>query len=95
MVAWSRDSQTLFSLGQDNSKWFLSSIDVKTGNEKTILTMGPEQRFWGDISNTSMISLSPDGKSITATSTMIKSDVWVLDGFPRPRSVFRRLLWWR
>ena len=102
MVAWSRDTKTLITLGQnlapaasDNGKWFLSSLDVNTGAEKIILTMGPEQRFWGDISNSSMISMAPDGKSITATSATLKSDVWVLEGFPRPRSWLARFLWWR
>jgi eukaryotic-like serine/threonine-protein kinase len=96
MVAWSRDSKVLFTLGRDQSqKWLLTSIDLQTGAEKTITTMGAEQSFRGDISNNSMISLSPDGKSVTATSTTIKSDVWVLEGFPQPKGPLARLLWWR
>jgi Tol biopolymer transport system component len=96
MVAWSRDSKVLFTLGRDESqKWLLTSIDPQTGSERIITTMGAEQFFTGGISNNSMISLSPDSKSITATSMAVKSDVWVLEGFPQPKGPLAWLFWWR
>jgi Tol biopolymer transport system component len=95
MVAWSHDSKILYTLGRDQSQWMLASIDVKSGTEKTIATLGPEQNFWAGNTNASMISLSPDGKSVTATSSRLQSDVWLLEGFPRPRGWMERLLWWR
>jgi eukaryotic-like serine/threonine-protein kinase len=95
MVAWSHDSRVLYTLGQDQSQWLLVSIDVKNGTEKTIVTLGPEQNFWAGNTNASMITLSPDGKSVTATSTRLQSDVWLLEGFPQPYGWWERLLWWR
>lgn len=96
MVAWSHDSKTLYTLAEDVSqKWLLTSIDVKTETEKTIATMGAEERFLAGFTDNSMISLSPDGKSIAATSTTSKNDIWMLEGFPQPRGWLARLLWWR
>jgi eukaryotic-like serine/threonine-protein kinase len=96
MVTWSRDSKTLYTLGQDDKqKWLLTSIPVSSGTEKTIAEMGPENSFWADFNNSSMISLSPDEKSIAATNTQSKSDVWLLEGFPQPGSWLRRLFWLR
>ena len=96
MVTWSHDSKTLYTLAEDVSqKWLLTSIDMKTGTEKTIATMGAEERFLAGFTDNSMISLSPDGKSIAATSTASKTDIWILAGFAQPRGWFARLFWWR
>ena len=96
MVTWSRDSKTLYTLGQDEKqKWLFTTIDVPGGSEKTLAVMGAEENFWTNFRDASMISLAPDGKSIAATSNPFRSDVWVLEGFPQPRAWIRRLLWWR
>jgi eukaryotic-like serine/threonine-protein kinase len=96
MVAWSRDSKLLFTLGQDeNQKWLFTSIDIASGAEKRLAMLGAEENFWASFGNASMISVSPDGKNVAATNSPFKSDVWVLEGFPQPRGWLRRLLWWR
>jgi eukaryotic-like serine/threonine-protein kinase len=96
MVTWSRDSKFLFTLGQDETqKWLFASIDVRSGAEKTLATLGAESNFWASFRNASMISLAPDGKSVAATKTSLQSEVWLLEGFPRPRGWLRRILWWR
>jgi serine/threonine protein kinase len=97
MLAWTRDSKSLLILGTDaGERWKLGSIDIQSGSEKPLATLPLEPiSFFANISNSSTISLSPDGKSVAATKTTERVDVWMLEGFEHPRSMWSRLWWWR
>lgn len=97
MIAWARDSKSLLILGPDASeRWTLGSIDIRTGSERVLAVLPPESTtFFAELSNSSTISLSLDGKAVAATKRTPRLDIWLLEGFEHPRSMWSRLWWWR
>jgi serine/threonine protein kinase/WD40 repeat protein len=81
---WSRDGQTIYGVWQrENGSLVLSAIDIKTGKEKTILDLGSTQ-----YSNLHGFSLSADGKSFITSAQRSEDDIWILEGFNKPRGFF-------
>jgi Tol biopolymer transport system component len=88
-AAWSKDSQQLFAIERSATRSQLVSIDNATGSEKTLLDLGTVSL--SAAGNGATLSLSADGNSITTAVATVRSDVWLLTGFPQPHSWLRRL----
>ncbi len=86
-ASWARDSKSLYALfDAGDDKWEFGSIDAASGAEKTIYKSGSVVIFAKD-----RLSPSPDGKSVATTVQNVRGDIWMLEGFPQPRSFWSRL----
>ncbi len=87
-LAFSKDGKTLYAVGKDRGSAFLKAIDVASGAVRTVSDYGPVLIISGGQALHTRLSRAPDGKSLATSAVTIKSDVWVLKGFPQPRT------WW-
>ncbi len=55
---------------------------------------GPDLEIGASLSPGLRLSLSPDGKALAAAQVVSTSDLWVLEGFQPPRSLWQRLRPW-
>jgi dipeptidyl aminopeptidase/acylaminoacyl peptidase len=88
-VAFSRDGRTVFAAGKDRGRAFLKSIDVATGAVHNLADYGPDLTISGGLPFHTRLSMAPDGKSLATSAVTMKSDLWLLDGYPKPRP------WWK
>ncbi|HLK68969.1 MAG TPA: protein kinase [Bryobacteraceae bacterium] len=91
-VTWSQDGKSLYTLGQMDGRWKLGSIDVKSGTEKILADFGGQYQFASPYSPSFPLSLSPDGTSIATSVLNAKAEIWMLEGFRQPSSIFSRFL---
>jgi Tol biopolymer transport system component len=80
---WSKDGQMFYGIfRRENRSLVLAGIDVKTVEEKMILDLGfAYSSFRG-------FSLATDGKSFITSVEREEGDLWILEGFPKPRRFF-------
>ena len=88
-LAFSRDGKTIFAAGKDRGRAFLKSINVATGAVRNLADYGPDLTISGALPFHTRLSMAPDGKSLATSAASMKSDLWLLDGYPAPRP------WWR
>jgi Tol biopolymer transport system component len=88
-LAFSRDGRTIFAAGKDHGRAFLSGIDVATGSVRRLADYGPDLTISGALPFHTRLSMAPDGKSLATSAITMKSDLWLLDGYPMPKP------WWR
>jgi dipeptidyl aminopeptidase/acylaminoacyl peptidase len=81
---FSRDGSTIYAVRRlPTRKWAAVSIDVPSGKErKTVeLAIPPAANIAG-------FSLHPDGTRFATSIGTPKSDIWLLEGFQKPRALF-------
>ena len=86
---FSKDGKLLYGLRPENGKQTLFSIDVASGAEHTIapgINFEPGSNLWPSI----RFSLAPDGKSIIYGTGLIRTNLWMLEGFNPPGSLAAR-----
>ncbi len=87
---FSKNGRLLFGLREENEKQTLFSIDIASGAERVIGSGNPfAPRSY--LSPSIRLSLSPDGKSLTYGTGVIRSSLWILEGFNPPDSLAARL----
>jgi hypothetical protein len=91
-VAFSKDGKTLYAAGKDRGRAFLKAIDVATAAVRTVADYGPILNISGGPPLQTRLSRAPDGKSLATSAVTIKSDVWILKGYPQPRPWWQALL---
>jgi len=83
-LAWSKDSQTLYGLHNQDGRWSLLAEDVRSGAIRKVADYGFEVTPYSANNFFAMqLSLSPDGKSLAMGSVKRQTDLWILEGFPR------------
>ncbi len=83
IAGWSRDGQTIYGVSRNENRSFvLTGIDIKTGKEKLILDLG------SSYSSIRGFSLAVDGKSFITSVEHSEGDLWILEGFHKPRGLF-------
>ncbi len=84
---WSKDGQMIYGIWRNwkDRHGVLSSIDLKTGKEKMILDLGI-------VTSLREFSLAADGKSLITSLERAEDDIWILEGFRKPRRFFDFLL---
>jgi Tol biopolymer transport system component len=81
-LAWSKDSQTIYSIRTENGQRALVALDVRTDTVRTVAKYGTDLPplfapwAWGV-----QLSRSPDGTNLAIGTTNDQSDLWILDGF--------------
>ena len=85
VLVWSRDAETIYVASSLTAKARLDAIDVRTGRSRKITEYPRELTFSTPNTYSLSGSLSRDAKSFATTVINTKSDLWILEGFPRPR----------
>ena len=93
LAAWTRDMRYIFAIRNAEGKRQLGKLDWKGGGFQPIIDV-PKQWFMNtEELDQVRLSLSADGKSLATTVVKHSGDIWILDGFQPPRSLWQRL--WR
>jgi Tol biopolymer transport system component len=85
VLVWSRDAATIYVASSPFTKTRLDAIDVRTGRSRQIATYPGDLILNMPTGLTLSGSLSRDAKSFATTAMTRKADLWILEGFPRPR----------
>ena len=85
VLVWSRNAETIYVASSTTPKARLDAIDVRLGSSRRIAEYPGELSFGTDFNYHLSGSLSRDGKSFATTVGNQRSDLWILEGFPRPR----------
>jgi Tol biopolymer transport system component/DNA-binding winged helix-turn-helix (wHTH) protein len=84
VIAWSKDSRTIYGLHDEDGRWSMLAEDVASGAIRKVADYGFEiTPFSGNNFFNMRMSLSPDGKSFTIGTLKSQTDLWILEGFPR------------
>jgi serine/threonine protein kinase len=86
-LVFARDGKTLYAAGTAGGSTFLKAIDVAAGSVREIARYGDGLTISGGAAYQTRISLSPDGRSLATSAVSAQSDLWLLEGYPRP--------WWQ
>ena len=84
VLAWSKDSRTVFGLHDEDGRWSLVAQDVRSGTLRQVAKYGLEVTPFAPLNYFNLqLSLSPDGKSLAIGTIKRQSDLWILEGFPK------------
>ena len=84
VLAWSKDSKTIYGLTYKNGRPTLVALDVHTSTVRTVAEYEPEQlNPYSQLDFSLQLSLSPDGKSLALGTGTTKAAIWILEGFPK------------
>jgi len=87
---FSKDGKLLYGLRAEHDKQTLFSIDIASGAEHVIGSANPYPPG-SNLSPTIHLSLAPDGKSFIYASGVIRSSLWLLEGFNPSNTLAARL----
>jgi Tol biopolymer transport system component len=90
LYTWSKDGARVYAIRPENRNYVIYAIDAQSGIEKKLSEF---ERPHG-IQLAGPLSLSPDGKSVTATLNHPQGDIWLLQSFKTPGGLLRRLWRW-
>jgi hypothetical protein len=91
-IAFSRDGRTLYAAGRDAGHTFVKAIDLAAGSVRDIAQHAGDLTISGGATYQARLSLSPDGRSLATSAVDSRSDLWLLDGYPRPRPLVAHIL---
>jgi len=90
-IAWSRDGKRILYLTMaPQERTQLAEVNVETGAHRVLSTFDRDYASSSPI-GTARLSLSPDGKSVAASVLVQDGDIWILNGFRQPRTLWERL----
>jgi dipeptidyl aminopeptidase/acylaminoacyl peptidase len=82
---WSRDAKAIYGLRSVNGRVGLFLMDVRTGSERILSTLGKEL----DVTGTGRLSIAPDGKRLLASVVNARANIWLLEGFQERLSILQ------
>ena len=85
VLVWSRNAETIYVASSTTPKARLDALDVRLGRSRKIAEYPRELVFSTFTTHQLSGSLSRDAKSFATTVFNQKADLWILEGFPRPR----------
>ena len=86
-MEFSKDGKMLYgikSVAFEPQHQLLFSLDIATLKMQTIADLGRENSPHSDLGPGIRFSLAPDGKSFIYSTSTYKSNLWLLEGFPKP-----------
>ena len=92
LAAWSREMRFLYAIRNKDGKRELGKLDWKRGAFQPIVGVPLEWGFNGPLLGSSRLSLAPDGKSLATTLAKQTGEIWILEGFQEPPSLWQRLV---
>jgi eukaryotic-like serine/threonine-protein kinase len=93
-LAFSKDGNRLYGIREEHDKTTLFSLDIGTLKVTDIHELGKDLAPVSDYSPGIRFTLTRDGKSITYTTMVAKSNLWLLEGFRQPGLLSRLGLNW-
>jgi hypothetical protein len=93
-LAFSKDAKLLYGIREEHDKTTLFSLDIGTLKMTDIQELGKDLAPTSDVFPGIRFSLTPDGNSITYTTSVEKSNLWILEGFRQPGLLSRLGLSW-
>jgi len=93
-LAFSKDGKLLYGIRKEHDKTTLFSLDIATRKAVDIHELGKDLAPVSDYHPGIRFSLDPDGMSITYTTNVAKSNLWMLEGFRHPGLLSRWGLAW-
>jgi Tol biopolymer transport system component len=92
IAAWSREMQYIYTIRSAHGKRQLGKLDWKSGAFQPLTEIPAEWIINTPDLGGARLSLSPDGKSLAATVPKRTGDIWILEGFQPPPTLWQRLL---
>jgi hypothetical protein len=90
MYTWAKDGAQIYAIRSEKQHYVLAAIAAGSGAEKTLVEFDlPAGSTLG-----AGLSLAPDGRSVTATLSHVKGDIWLLQGFRTPAGLLQRVWRW-
>ena len=93
LAAWSREDRYIYVIRNTGGKRELGRLDWRSGAFQPILEIPADWILATGAVASSGLSLAPDGKSLATTLQKFTGDIWILDGFEPPPTLWQRL--WR
>ena len=91
LSVWSREERYIYAIRKANGKRQLGKLDWRSGVFQPIVDVPAEWIFQAMFFPSVGLSLAPDGKSLATTIQKATGDIWILDGFQPPPSLWQRL----
>lgn len=85
-AAWSNDGKSIYNVRRAADRMIIEQLDPATGKRETLTQCPIDGPCPGG-----QMSVSADGKSIAFTALAGDGDIWILDGFQPPRTLWERL----
>jgi serine/threonine protein kinase len=92
IAVWSRDIRYIYAIRNADGKRELGKLEWKRGTFQPIVDVPEEWGFNTPAFGAVRLSLSSDGKSLATTVIRYTGDIWILDGFQPPPTLWQRLL---
>lgn len=87
-LTWTPDGSSLYILSSTGSESRLDELNIRTGATRKIADYGLSVIFSIFYKRGLFTSLSPDGNSLMTSSYVLKSDLWIMGGFPAPEKLW-------
>jgi hypothetical protein len=82
----------IYAIRDADGKRLLGKLDWKGGIFQPLTDIPAEWTINTPLLGGARLSLSPDGKSLAATVIRPTGDIWILEGFQPPPTLWQRLL---
>ena len=92
LATWSREMRYIYAIRNANGKRQLGKLDWKTGAFQPLTDIPAEWNINTPVLGGVRLSLSPDGKTLATTVIKPIGDIWILEGFQPPPTLWQRLL---
>ena len=83
-MTWSRDGTILYGLERSDSRQWIVAVNVASGQEREAARIPPGVQLGAMWIPGWKMSLSPDGKSVAATTVHQGGDIWLMENFETP-----------
>jgi eukaryotic-like serine/threonine-protein kinase len=91
LAVWSREERYVYVIRNADGKRQLGKMDWRSGVFQPIVEIPNEWIFEAMFYPSVGLSLAPDGKSLATTLQKNTGDIWILDGFQAPPTLWQRL----
>jgi Tol biopolymer transport system component len=86
---WSRDGSSILGIVEtEDLRLSLVSVDIEKKAPRVLADLGPSPPVNNPVQG---FSMGPDGRTILTSFVRMQGDLWLLEGFRRPESLWRRL----
>jgi hypothetical protein len=92
IAVWSFDIRYIYTIRNADGKRQLGKLEWKRGTFQPTIDVPIEWGFNTPAFGAVRLSLSSDGRSLATTVIRSTGDIWILDGFQSPPTLWQRLL---
>jgi Tol biopolymer transport system component len=82
LLVWSKDGSKIYVASSIGKGARLHAVDINSGKSRKLAEYQDEIEFSASRNFALFGCLTSDGKSCVTTTLDVKSDIWILEGFP-------------